>query len=689
MSDQSSEKKHPFLDIEYQLYYGSARPTRVFNLGVLKLMSIVFIALGLIGVYFLASLAPVPVMKIADIYGQYLMNYATVIIEGNATGIPYVSVQSGRISLRFPVNDSTGEMNLYIYDPEARKVLKLCNESYDRCKIPFPGDRVRALVQIRVRETYTYGIIQSIDFLEVNHTTPLVPMYVKSLTIDMENMYVKAGGIITSIRNVSSGILVYVDTGEDTVTVLIPKLLNYIYGDDVEYKTKIQSLMVGVKANFSGIVYLYRGVSPEIVPRCKEDIEVQPMSIREVTLAEVPNYVGEVVKAEVVMGQVEYERGKYIVTAYDDTGSIELVFDKDVFVKEFDPFNIGTGTRIVIVGTVESPSRVIVMKHDIIEPYPSPLLSIGDITEDLDGYTVVVRGIITSLSISSGYTIFYIEDLTGRIKVFIPSSTFSLLDRKNLVVEGNEIVLAGYIDIYRGELEIVVYTAGGVQPSDYPVPGEGQSIPSLPGVAPSPPTGGVVQVKVSDLSNYVGQQVVAEVVLAGVSYYKGSNAEFYVLDVSDDTGSTKVAVKSSLMRAPAIDPWSVGPGSKLKITGTVKNDIQDLGIYIYALEISVTQAVPPPTPSIEELKGMELGCIVVLQDVSVDEYVETKGGWVVYVSDGSGSIKVFIPKSIVQDLPASVKQAIESGATISVAGYLSEYKGEKEVVVYTVSGVKV
>ncbi len=681
--DRSREKTHPFLDIEYQLYYGSARPTKVFNLTMLKVISIIFVALGLIGVYYLASIAPVPTMTIDQIYGQYLLNYATVIVKGNVTGIPYLSERSGRISIRFPINDSTGEMNLYIYDPEASVALKQCNESFSKCKIPFPGDYVEALVQVRVRETYTYGIIQSIDFLKLKRNS-MTPVNVTSLSISMENMYVRASGIVTSTRNVSSGLLLDLDTGEDTITVLVPKALDYMYRDNRDYLMRKQSLMVGIKANISGIVYLYRGVSPEIVPRCKEDIEIQPLSIKEVTLSEIPALVGEVVKVDVVMGQVEYESGKYVVTVYDDTGSVEAVFDKDTFVSEFDPYNIGTGSRLSIVGTVESPSRIVVMDYDVIERYPSPLLAIGDISEELDGYTVVVRGIITGLSIGSSYTIFYLEDETGRIKVFIPSSTFSILSRKALVEEGNRITLAGYIDVYRGELEIVVYTSGGIQSSGYPVPGEGEGIPVLPGAAPTPPTGGE-KVSIAELENYIGSAVTVEAVFNSIGY--DSDRKLYVLEISDNTGSTKALASSSLTRS-VIDPWSVGCGSKLEIEGVVKQDPQ-LGVYIDVSSISVIEPVEPPTVSVAEAKDMPLGTIVIIEDVSVENPpTSPTGNWIFRISDETDEIKVFIPSSAVDKIPSDVKQAVMNGEIVSIAGYVDEYRGELEIVVYAGSGVR-
>ncbi len=673
-------EKHPLLDIEKQLYYYGVRPFKEINLSKLKILSIILVISGLLGIYFLATTAPIPIVKIRDVYGNFLMNYATVYVEGVVSSVPYVEYDRGRYEVRFAINDSTGEMNIYIYDPQAREALS-------RNLIPFPGDHVKALVQIRVRETYTYGILQSLDFLEIERNTTQ-PVNVTVLSPDMENMYVGVHGYATDIREVGSGILFEVDTGRGFVTVLWPKALDYIYADNKDYVYLKNNLTEGAEVYIKGVVYLYRGSSPEIIPRSIEDIWVKPIIPVKVALKDIGKYVGKYVNVTGVMGGIEYVSGRYSVTLLSEEASVEALFPRSMFV-EINPFEIGTGSKIEVIGAVVSETQIMVMKYRVLEARPSPLVKVSDITEDIDGYTIVVKGIIKDLTFTSSYVIFMLEDDTGSIKVFMPTATYSDLGLKaSLIREDSNITLAGYVDVYRGALELVVYSKYCVEKIDYKPPGAGLGLPTLPSFKPPAPPAPTI-IKVADLSNYIGSTVTVNVYLDSIQY--DSNRYIYVLKVHDDTGETYILAKSTPVRA-IIDPFVVGCDSLLNVTGLVKSD-SDYGIVIdiggEPGNLQVLSPVTPPKPSISEAKNMELGTIIILENVTVTDFRTTSGGsWILTVTDGNDSITVFVPASVADSIPDNIENLVKAGGPVSIAGYLSEYRGTIELVVYTYTGIK-
>ncbi|OYT40960.1 MAG: hypothetical protein B6U89_00575 [Desulfurococcales archaeon ex4484_58] len=692
MSDKHEEKdvrelleKHPLLDIEKQLYYHGIRPMKEINLTKLKILSIAFVLLGLLGIYFFAAHAPVPLVKVRDVYGNFLMNYATVFVEGIVSSVPYVEVSSGgRVQVRFAINDTTGELNIYVYDPQATEALK-------KNLIPFPGDHVRALVQIRVRETYTYAILQSLDFLEIKRNMS-EPLNVTLLTRDLANKYVRVSGTATDIREVGSGTLFEVDTGKGLVTVLWPKILDFIYKDNKNYTYLKNNLTEGAQVDIKGVVYLYRGSSPEIIPRGIDDIWVEPIIPVTTTINNISNYIGKYVKIYGVMGEINYEVGRYSVMVYNDTSRVTAMFPRNLII-ELNPFETGTGSKLEIIGSVISPTNMLVIKYKVLEEYPSPLLSIGNITEALDGYTVTVKGIIRDLTITSSAVIFMLEDDTGLIKIFMPGSVYASLGvRAKLIYENASITLSGYVDIYREELEIVVYTANGVETYDYEPPGEGKPLPQLPGAPPPqpqpPPTEQPTTIVLGELGNYVGSIVTIDVYLDGIQY--DYDQRLYVLEVHDDTGKAYVLSSSTPVRT-AIDPFVVGCGSRIKFTGTVKSD-QKYGLVVDIGSdpgnIVVVEPVAPLEVNIKDLYNMSLGVIVVLKNVSVTGFnVIGSGNWIFTAIDSTGLIKVYVPASVASNIPADIRSILESGGKVTIAGYLTTYGSQLEIVVYTSNGI--
>ncbi len=678
-TEKSSEsvEKHPFLDIERQLYYPSIRPPKTFDVTRLQLLAVAFVILGLVGIYIWASMAPAPVVPIREIIGSYLMNYATVYVQGVVTDIPRVTDEGGKIRITFYVNDgSTDEsLSIFVYDPESRDMLKAGVD-----KIPFPGDQVKVLIQVRVRATFTYGILNDIDFLYILNRSNGNPVKVYDLSGVEEYKYVEATGTISQLRYVSSGILLTIDTGNSSITALIPLILDYMYQDDLEYQQLKSNLSIGARITIRGIVYYYRGYSPEIVPRCKEDIEVYGIPF--VRLSDIGNYVGETVRFEATLGEVlEYVSGNYKVNLYSEGTQVVSSIPSPLFI-ELNPFYEGVGSKGMFIAKVDSPTSVTVYSVNITDPYPSPLVSIGDVTEDMEGYTIAVKGVIVEEPKTGSIVLFTLDDGTGSIKIFMPGSVFSNIpsDIQSLIAAGNEVVLAGYVEIYKGELEIVVYTSTGVQPPSFLVPGEGYQLPSLGEVAPTPPPSAPTTVSIGELSNYIGGTVTVEGILDKVGYYSDSGD--YYLVIHDDTGSCEVRLSRSLIQS-TIDPWNVSIGSRIRVTGSVTT-IAGTPV-IMASELQVVSSVKPEAKSISEIKQLEYGAIVVVENAEVTSFQTVgSGNWLLKISDGTDTITVFVPGAVASQIGFTPS----IGMNIDVAGYYTEYKGSPEIVVYTPDGLK-
>ncbi len=692
-------KKFPLVDIEYELYYHGIKPMRVIDVSKLKVLSIAFVLIGLVTIYALATQAPVIKASINDLYGNYLLNYATVVVEGNVTWIPTVNAQQGRYSVRFTVDDGTGQLNIYIYDPLARQALA-------SGKVPFLGDHVKAEVQIRVRETYTYGILQSLDTLKIERATSREPRKVGYLSIDMDGEYVEASGIIVSRRDVTTGILLELSTEEGTVTVLVPNILRYLGGSlegtmfkpNPRFDEIDKALIVGAPVTVRGIVYLYRGVSPEIVPGSLDDIEVEALAANEtITLDMLRSHVGDIVRVNAVLGAMSYNSGFYWIDIYDYTGKAQAILSSSLTRQLINPFYNGTGSNMTIIGQACSDGTIAVITMMQNSPYPSPVLPVSAINESLRGYTVVVKGTVV-LSQQAGapatvdyggslcnychgvaggagghHTFTLVDDNGDAIKVFMPSSTFSHLspDAKNLVTtNGSKVAIAGYVDLYGSELEIVVYTADGVKPYSFQAPGEGKPVPTMP--KPRPRT-----VPLSQLSNYEGSYVSVQAVLGEIERYTGGK---YYVKIYGDGASATAAIPGDVFKR--LNPFTSATGSRLLLIGKVE------GGSLQVEDFEVIQGRPAPLLQVSDVSSSIEGYIVALRGTPESVTVRQNSYVLFTLNDGTGTIKVFMPWSVYSALPDDVKQRINNGQEIVVAGYIDVYGGQLEIIPYTPDGVK-
>ena len=626
---------------EKKLYYHGLKEQKKIDVSKLKYVSLVIAVLGVALILIAAQSAKAPMAKISDVYGNYLMNYAVVRVEGNVVSVPYVSESGGKLSVTFSVNDGTGSIDIRVYSPVAEKLIK-------EGKVPFPGDRIEAEIQLRVRETYTYGMLQYLDGLKfISKAYSPNPPKVTTLTEKMANEYVYTEGLVTSLNNVSSGILMEVDTGSGRVTVLIPKVLLVI--------GNTPKVALGDQVKVAGVVYLYKGSSPEIVVRDLKDFTVVgAQQVPQVSLDELKDHVGETVSVEATLEKITYKSGQYLVTVSDGDVSAVLYTSRDVLAA-INPFQAGSGSRIKAIGLVGDNGTLKVSKFEVISPVKPELSRIGDLSSEMLGRIVVIEGNIVSTANVGSNLKLVVNDGTGEITVFIPGSVVRELDEnvKGQLKAGLGVKVAGYLDEYRGTLEVIPYTPEAIIAYGKPIGGTTETT-----TTPSPGQGGNGTITLSQLPSASGT-VKLEVKWEAVYYSKPN----YLIEVSDDTGRVNLTVSRDLIP----NPLKTGTGSELEITYDADKD--------RVVSIEVVKAVASPLLETGEVSSDMLGKTVVVQGTVKSIY--TGSSFVkLTIDDGSGELVIFIPKSVLGD------RTFNEGDIVKIGGYVTEYRGTLEVVPY-------
>ncbi len=599
-----------------------------------------------------------------------------VSVNGTCDSIPYYINKSKEI--RFSITDGNESIDVVIAGNVSSDAIYLK-------LVPFPGDYVEITGFVKVVSgTPLIYIYDTID-LKIERVE-WRPEQVTSIDKSMEYSVVNVTGVVTDVSKGTYSITITLNVSGVEVLVKIPTIIELL-GENISGYTNL----FGYSVSISGVVYII-GTKPAIVVEHSGDIVVIGKAYFEtINLASLSKHVGEEVTLSVVAGEIEYAGG-YYVNIYDGTGIVKAFFSKDLFMEVFEPFTTGTGSNLTIKASVDSPTLVSVEEASVDKPYPSPLLSISDISEDIKGYTVAVKGTIRNLDIFTGeggtvrFVIFYIEDDTGSIKIFMPGSTYEALEHQELIVEGEEVALAGYVDVYRGELEIVAYHSSSVQPIDYSVPGEGAGLPVLP-----KPTAGVVETDIAGLHQLsLGSAVKLSniEVVNMTTLYKVYDK--VAIGVRDGSGFTYIIVDLDLLSD--IDPWSLGAGSTLNIVGTT--DVERIWgvdwVIVDVEEFSVVGYSAPLEVSPVDVDWSMFASIITLTNVETVSPYSTSGHLIFNVSDGYGSVKVFIPSTVADKLDPSVKSAVSTeGVSVDVVGFVTKYRNSIEIWVYHPNGVRV
>lgn len=146
---------------------GARQPQRI-SLRVLRLAAVLLATVGLFLLWLMAIHRDIPLIKIADI--QPTMNFALVRVAGQATGDARTFREAGKIrSLRFTVNDGTGDLSINAYGKAAEQMAL-----YDR--IPRAGDPVEVTGSLTVGADENVSLrMQSGDALKLQRAVKVMP----------------------------------------------------------------------------------------------------------------------------------------------------------------------------------------------------------------------------------------------------------------------------------------------------------------------------------------------------------------------------------------------------------------------------------------------------------------------------------------------------------------------------------
>ena len=449
-------------EIEKYLYYPEMAPRRPVNVGLLRVLALILVIGGAVGVYYAAISAPMPIVPIRELEGNILMNYATVYIEGVVTSPPRAEISGGKLRLTIYVRDNSTptELRIYAYDPLASSILAQWRE-----KLPFTGDRVRLLIQVRVRETDTYAYLQSTAGIYILERPSGEKVYVNTLEGISEYEYVCTRGTVSNPRNVSSGLLFDVTTPQGAITVLLPSVFYYVGDQAAPIVSRLST--EGTYVDLCGVVYYYRGVSPEIVIRDLGEV-VFPTTLVEFTvidIKDIPNYVNKNVSFTGLFYAIYYSAGVYYVEirSTDEQFAVNVTMTRSQVISLLNPAVVGWKSLVRINGTVTGPYSVKYSAGEVIERKEPLTVTVAEALNQPIGRPLrIVNATVTSSSVvgTDNWRI-YITDGTGTILVFVPASTVAELGI-SLPQPGTVITVAGYRDVYRDEQEIIVISKEGL-----------------------------------------------------------------------------------------------------------------------------------------------------------------------------------------------------------------------------------
>lgn len=653
--------------MERYLYYPEMQPRKTVSADFLKFMAVVLVAASLTGIYFAATSAPAPLFRIRDIQGNFMLNYAVVMVEGVvAEPVKLDTYPGGRIRLTLtlvePGDSQRTTLTVFVYDPVASRLLT--SDKY----VDF-GDYVRLLIQVRVREEFTYGILQDVEHLMiVQRVVVSEPLNVSSLQGVEEFTYVCATGTVLNPRNVSAGLLFNLVTGKDSITVLVPQTFSYRYSGHYAFNNVWNSLNVpGGLLRVCGPVYYYRGTSPEIVVLRLDDIT--PVLVEETGILELETRVGETASVLGIFSGLSYDRslGLYVITLRDEEGNeARALAPRSLVVNGIDPWSVGIGSRLRVTGSVLDPTVINATQIEVVEyVHPPNVTRVGDALVHQLGHIVILWNVsvVSSTTTSGGSWIIDVADDTGTIRIFVPSSVarrIGTLPRVNSLIS-----VAGYRDVYNDIEEIVVYSENGLV-----VLGEAVA------VLPSPVL--FTPVNITSLANYVGRNVSVLGELVSISY---SSAErLYYVTIKDTTGIANFTMTRDLVKL--INPWNAGPGTVLRLNGTARSQVLVETRYLEVLD-------PKPTPilNVREAQRRPHGSLVAVVNATVSSIRVTSGNdWQINITDATGAvILVFVPRSVVAEINRTPPTV---GQLVNVAGYRDIFAGIEEIVVYTAEGLR-
>jgi DNA/RNA endonuclease YhcR with UshA esterase domain len=389
-------------------------------------------------------------------------------------------------------------------------------------------------------------------------------------------------------------------------------------------------------------------------------------------------------------------KGLTLYSVGDATGEIDLAVYSDILALSGPLADVGIGDAVQVNGTVsfyrESPQLALTNARDLVKLdaglAPLAVSKCGDLDASRVGTRVSVAGNVTGVTEFPQGRRVILDDGSGSITLLLWQDTLAQVANGGQLKKGARVQALGRLSQYHGDLEVVPNRGSDVQiaavavtlhetPSPMRTPAEVARIET-----PSPtrtPTASAVERTIASISASEQTQnvVVTGRIVKVSSFSKGTRCT-----LDDGTGTITLLLWSDVFEGvKSADALKVG--ARVKATGRVNlfgNELEvapEKGADVILLALSV---IPTPAPrTIRSLSADDVGTVVIVVGTA-NKITDFSQGKYVSIGDGTGEIRVTVFADILNAMPQKDRPALVEGVKLRVAGEVSLYRGELELV---------
>jgi DNA/RNA endonuclease YhcR with UshA esterase domain len=433
--------------------YCGARLSGRTPIRTVKIAALLLATVGLAALWFAATRAEVPRVVIGQ--ASATMNMAYVRLEGRCSRAPSYDPESDTLS--FWIEDETGEMRVSSYRAETREII-------EQDRVPALGDQIEVAGTLRVREDFLSLTINAAEQLKITRAEP-VARDIGSITPDDLYLRVRVRGEVRGSYEPYDGLtLITLRDETGSIPIAVSEDLIALSGSPPTLLPKGQVIEVAAS------VLLY-GNTVQLVPASVADLVLLDEAVRvaaqkqigELTTADAGQLVivrGTVTEMEPFSSGVKY-------TLDDGNGMIILLIWQDVYDLLPDPAALDKGAEIQVQGEVaeyRGQLELIPELGEDVEVLAAAAPPIGTAiaaltTADVDRM-VMLRGTLGEPETFSQGVKFPLDDGSGTIVLLLWQNVYDAIPDVSHLVAGAQVEVAGRIEEYQGDLEIIPEAEG-------------------------------------------------------------------------------------------------------------------------------------------------------------------------------------------------------------------------------------
>lgn len=452
------------------------------------------------------------------------------------------------------------------------------------------------------------------------------------LIFDMKGMIVVVKVNIEDVQNVGLNFKFVVSDGMGKIDVFILLVVFREFFNEilVDFKEGFGVEVVGYFDEYCGSleVVVYMGSGIKVLGRLVGFLEVEFLKVK---VLEFGKYIGKFVDFVGFFQGFIYVNGIY----YLNVDSVIVFILRDVLMV-FNLFDVGEGSVFVIRGFVKDLNN---FKGEFLIVQVVVLLvqiKFEDVILDMVGKVVVVVGrVMDVVNFSGNFKIIFGSFLVFVLRIIVNELVYVLQ-------EGDLVEIGGYVEFYCDEFEIVVFYLEVIRKI---------------GVS------GLVEGMVFDFKSVI--ELFFLMVIWDFFFYESGE---YYFGIYDDMGSMIVMVIKDFL----LNLFEVVIGSIFKF-------VVDL-FFGSVIFLEIVKVVLLKFYQIGEVMFDMKGKVIVF-NVIVVKVVVVGDNFKFIFDDGSGGIVVFILNG--------VELSVDEGLVVYMVGYVEEYNGVLEFVVYIIEVVKV